>query len=307
VTAVLELFRDVFGKPTSEALYRWKFFEAPRAIGAPTSFVALAAGRIVGHFGGTPLRVRLVGGEVPAIHGGWAMVAEPFRRRGILSALIRTANDAWASGGSSLQLAIPTQNVYGLRDRLDYRPTVQLGWLWRPLWRAFDRLGSRVLETAPAHATDSVFDELWDGLTDHEGALVVRDRDWIEYRYGAARVDYRILLAREQGGRPLGYAVYRVMPGSRRSAWIVDLLGSNEARPALLRSAFATLRSAGAADVRVFAVRESSLWSQLRRSGFVPRRGAYDVRVVPYSCELPWNVLRDPRRFFLMGGDFDVI
>jgi GNAT superfamily N-acetyltransferase len=291
----------------SEPLYRWKFFEAPRALDAPTSFVAEAAGRIVGHFGGTPLRVRLGSRELPAIHGGGAMVAEPFRRRGILSALIRTANDAWASGGVSLQLAIPTQNVYGLRDRLHYRPTVHLGWFWRPLWRALDRLGSRELDTAPAHAADSVFDELWDAQVDDNSTFVIRDREWITYRYGAAPIDYRILLARERGGRPLGYLVYRVMPDSRRSAWIVDLFGSNEARPALLRSAFAALRSGGAADVRTFAVRGSPLWSQLRRSGFVPRRGAYDVRVVPYAGEVPWHVLRDPRRFFLMGGDFDVI
>jgi GNAT superfamily N-acetyltransferase len=289
-----------------ERLYRWKFFEAPRPIAAPTTFVAEASGRIVGHFGGTPLRLQVGGRDLTAVHGTQGMVAESFRRRGILSALIRSANDAWASAGVSLQLAVPTQNVYGLRERLDYRPTVLLGWLWRPLWSVLDRRVSPQIDVVPAAAADPAFDELWHAVEGDDGALVVRDRGWVAYRYGAPPVDYRILLARA-GGTPLGYLVYRVMPDSRRSAWIVDLCAPKEARPALLRRAFAELRSAGASDVRIFAVRGSSIWSHLRRSAFVPRRGAFDVRATPYAGELPWSMLRDPRRFFLTGGDFDVV
>jgi hypothetical protein len=306
VRALVRLFDEVFGKPMPETLFRWKFHEAPWPMAAPTTFVAEAQSGIVGHFGGTPLRVRIGGRELTAMHGTQGMVAEPFRRRGILSALIRGAHDAWSSGGVALQLAVPTQNVYGLRERLDYRPTVLLGWLWRPLWGVLDRLVPREMDVAPATAADPAFDELWDAVGSYEDALVVRDRKWVAYRYGAPPVDYRILVARA-AGTPLGYLVYKVMPHSRRSAWIVDLFASSEARPALLRAAFTELRSAGAADVRIFAVRGSSIWSQLRRSGFVPRRGAYDVRVTPYVSKLPWSVLRDPRRFFLMGGDFDVV
>jgi GNAT superfamily N-acetyltransferase len=303
---LLQLFEEVFGKPMPDRLYRWKFFEAPRPIAAPTTFVAEASGRVVGHFGGTPLRFRVGGRDLTAMHGTQGMVAESFRRRGILSALIKTAHDAWASGGAALQLAVPTQNVYGLRERLDYRPTVLLGWLWRPLWTALDRLVSNELDVAAATAADPAFDDLWHGVEGDEDALVIRDREWITYRYGAPPVDYRILLARADG-RPLGYLVYRLMPDARRTAWIVDLFGRREAHSALLRRAFTDLRSAGASDVRIFAVRGSSLWSHLRRLGFVPRRGAFDVRATPYAGELPWSTLRDPRRFFLTGGDFDVV
>jgi len=304
--SVADLFGAVFGKPLSERAYRWKYLDSPCATHAPTSFVAMAQGRVVGHFGGTPMRVRIGGRDVTAVHGSGAMVAAEFRRRGIMVALMSAANAAWATGGASFQLAVPNQNLYGLRERLDYRPTFLLRWLWRPLWLT-RRRSSGEHEVTPVAAGDPSFDELWNALAPADDALVVRDSSWIGYRYGAdAPFDYRVLVAREHGSAR-GYLVYRLMPDERRSAWIADLFGAPEARRDLLRAAVAELGRAGARDVRVFAARPSAVWGELIRARFVPRRGAYDVRVTPFAQELPWDVLRDSRRFLLAGGDFDVV
>jgi GNAT superfamily N-acetyltransferase len=311
--SVLELFQATFGKPTTEAAYRWKFLESPWPLTAPTTYVAAVEERIVGHLGGTPLRLRLGQRELPAVHGCDTMVAAEFRRQGIMTAIVRAANQAWAAGGASLQLAVPTQNFDGLRQRLDYRPTFRLGWLWRPLRLGLGVLlprGGRGVEVSGVDAPGPEFDALWEAVKDRREALVVRDREWVAYRYAAAPFDYRILLARA-GNRPVGYLVYRVMTNAGRpSAWIADLLTAPEdraARVALVRGACAELRRAGAADVRIFAAPGTLLSRELRWVGFLPRTGAYDVRVVPLVADLPWDVLRDPNRFFVMGGDFDVV
>jgi hypothetical protein len=43
-----------------------------------------------------------------------------------------------------------------------------------------------------------------------------------------------------------------------------------------------------------------------RRLGFI-RRGAFDVQFVPLASELPRAALRDPQRWHIAGGDFDVV
>jgi len=306
--SILELFRTTFGKSMSEAAYRWKYLESPWLFKAPTTFVAAAGDRIVAHLGGTPLRLRLGQHELPAVQGCDVMVAPELRRHGIMSAVVRTANGAWADGGASLQLAVPTQNFDGLRERLDYRPTFRLGWLWRPLrlGALFPGKGKGTVDVS-RDEPGSEFDVLWESV-DQEG-LVIRDRAWIAYRYAAAPgFDYQILLARKDG-RPVGYLVYRVME-DRRSAWIADLFtapADRTARGALVRAACSELRGAGVTAVRMFAAAGTPLSRDLRRAGFLPRRGAYDVRVVPLAPDLPWDMLRDPRRFFVTGGDFDVV
>lgn len=311
---VLDLFHATFGKSITAAAYRWKFLESPWPIAAATTFVAELEGRIVGHFGGTPVRLRLGEQQIAAVHAGDVMVAADLRRQGIMTAVGRAASQAWAAGGAELVLALPTQDFTGLRARLDYRPTFELGWLWRPLRPQvmFGRSGAgRGVEVSAVDEPGAEFDELWEAAQARHDVLVVRDGAWLAYRYARAPgPGYRILLARARG-RPVGYLVYRLhAPDGGRGAWIADLFtvaDDGSAAAALVRAACAELHRAGESAVRIFAAPGSSIHSGLRRAGFLPRRGAYDVRVVPLVGGLPWDALRDPRRFFLMGGDFDVV
>ena len=228
-----------------------------------------------------------------------------------MTTMTRAAHQAWADGGASLVLALPTQNWVKLNRRVDYRATFDLGWHWRPLWRATRRGLPRGFDVAPVEAPGPEFDALWGAVKTRYDALLVRDRAWVAYRYAAAPgVSYRLLLAHVHD-RPAGYLVYRVLPGGGRlRGWIADLFTAPDdqaARAALVKTAAAALRKAGAADLRVYAARATPLARGLLRVGFVPRKGAYDVRVGPLAEDLPWDDLRDPRRFFLVGGDFDVL
>ena len=342
VPAIVELFRATFGRPASEDWYRWKHLDSPWPLDAPAAFVATHGDRVIAHYGGTPLRFRAGGRTLPGLHGCDMMVAPEFRRRGVMTAVGEAAHAAWAGGGVHLVLGIPPEHWGGLRDRLDYRRAVELGWLWRPLrpaalvrrnaqprlagggsvdrlaargwdraWSALLGRAARGVEVSAVAPPGSELDALWDELAGRYGALVVRDRAWVSYRYTASGLDYRTLLA-SAGGRPTGYLVYRLFLAGRgrASGWIADVFTAPEdraARAALLRACFRELLDAGAADVRIFSVRHAPLARELRRVGFVRRSGAFDVGVVPLVPDLPWDVLRDPRRFLVAGGDFDVV
>jgi predicted N-acetyltransferase YhbS len=311
VPSILELFEATFGKPRTEDAYRWKFLDSPWPLDAPPAFVAAVADRVVGHIAGTAFRIRIGGRERRAIHACDSMVAVGLRGRGIMKELTLTAHRAWADGGASLVLALPTQNWVKLNRRVDYRATFDLGWHWRPLWRSLERRRPRGVEVAAVDEPGRELDALWEAVGPHYDALLVRDRAWVAYRYAAAPgVTYRVLLARA-GARPVGYLVYRVLSaGGRTTGWIADLFNAPDdrtARTALVRAAVAELRAAGAADARIYAARGTALARGLARAGFVPRKGAYDVRVAPLAADVPWDAVSDPRRFFVMGGDFDVL
>ncbi|MFN2468027.1 MAG: GNAT family N-acetyltransferase [Gaiellaceae bacterium] len=304
--SVLQLFEATFGKPTTPEAYAWKFYASPWPLAASPAFVAAAGERVVGHLGGSPLRLRLGGRELPAVHICVGMVAEDVRTQGVMRAVHRAANEAWAAGGAEVALALPNHNWVRLRERLDYRQVFRLGWLWRSLRLPGPR-GGRGIDVSPVETPGAEFDVLWEEAGRRYDAAVVRDRAWVRYRYAEApAAAYRILLARARGA-PRGYLVYRA---ERPMATIADVFAAPEdhaARSALVRAACRELRRERASSVRMFAVPGTRIHRELRRRGFLPRRGAYDVTVVPFAEDLPWHVLRDPERFFVMAGDFDVV
>src|SRR3712207_3528036 len=89
--------------------------------------------RVIGHYGGIPLRVRLRGEEFPAVHAVEAMSSRSFRRQGILTTLGSAAHEAWAHAGYKAVLGLPNEQ-WGTRNyALGYRRLFPLAWLRYPL------------------------------------------------------------------------------------------------------------------------------------------------------------------------------
>jgi hypothetical protein len=74
-----------------------------------------------------------------------------------------------------------------------------------------------------------------------------------------------------------------------------------------LRSALAHLRRNGADSVACLVAAGSPLHGQLRRHGFVFPRGEYGACFIPFDERIDLTHLRDPRRWLMTGGDFDVV
>lgn len=338
---VADLYEEVYHRPLDVDFYNWKLHSRQAGSGVPNVWVAEHNDRLVGHYGGTPRRFWLQGRVVPARHTSDAMTASRFRHQGVYSAVGDAAHAAWADAGEPFLFGLPNDKWGSRVAYLNYQRMFPAIWLRRPLLperliaerarlpapllrpfgtvgRAAGRLWDRPLrQIAAGVQVESVaspgpeFDELWALLRAEYTALVVRDRDWLNYRYvDVPRCDYYLLLAR-RADRPAGYIAYRLTEGANGvTGWIMDLFAAraDEAlRAALLLATLMALRERGAGSVRVLLPPGTALYRQLRRAGFSPAAGDFGCHIVPLAWPAPPDLFHDPNRWFTMAGDYDII
>lgn len=337
---VPQLFAAVFPKTQSSAEYRWKFVDVPWASSTPNIWLAAAGERIVGQYGGAPVRYKLGEAIMPTIHVCDVMTAPAYRRQGILTAVGDAANKAWTEGDVAFSYALTYQGLLGSRlQYLGWQPQFTMHWFHRPLhlghllkrpiarlltpalaaasrlWRAAWSLPLR--RAADDTAVETItrpgpeFDALWEELHPHYHALLVRDRAWLAYRYVDAPWNrYTILLAR-RNDRPVGYLVYRLTgKGRQTTGWIIDLFTAPQdkaARAALLRTALDALYQADAGSARVLLAGDGRLTPEFHRYGFFQTQGYFDISLVPFTEGLPATHLRTPDGRLILAGDFDII
>jgi hypothetical protein len=335
------LFEETFGKPLTEAHYRWKIVDSPVIVAAPTVWFAEQQGRIIGQFGGTPMRFKLGPSEHTIVHIGDVMIAPDFQRRGVFTPLYRAVHRAWSGSGIPFAIGLPTSFARPRHHATGWEAVLKIVWMWRPLrpdrllarriglpqapplglsllgtawnfgWDGSLRRRSRGVEVVTVERPGDEFDVLWEALGYQYEALVVRDRAWVTYRYAEAPGHgYQLLLAR-RNGVPVGYLSYRVTRDSERvTGWIADLFtapGDDAARAALLRRGLVTIAASGAEQVRALMPRNAPVAQAFRRAGFLGGGHGFDVFVLPFASRVPHDVLGDARRWFTMGGDFDVL
>jgi GNAT superfamily N-acetyltransferase len=333
---IMRLFARVFGRETSAEQWRWKF--KARAWPAENVWVAVQDDRPVGHFAAIPARMSVAGREKAAALVVDVMTAPDFRRRGLLTDLARCVMQAWTRAGVSLLYGLPNEQ-WGSRTRaIGLEPVLRLrrfvlplapqqtlsrklhvSWLARPAW--FDAAYGRLLDfrLAPrgdvsTRAIDSIgpeFDALWRSCASEFDTTLVRDREWVQWRYlDAPGAGYRVVLAAREG-RPVGYAAYRA---SRARGRVDGHLAEIFARPgdgpvwsALLSHAVRAARDAGAENVFALEVPGSPGHRALRRLGFVPRRWDFTVQAAPLAGDVPIDTLKRDGCWHLSGSDFDVV
>jgi hypothetical protein len=336
---VTELAAAVYQRPMSLAQYRWKVLGSSWPANAPNAFVAVDGERVVGHYAGTPLRIKLGQQEILAYHGCDVMTDAAYRRHGVLTALGQAANAAWVASDAAFQYALQHAGWGSRLAYLGWQVLFKAIWLARPLhvedaavrrfawagpakpaigaggrawhaaWSAPLAAAAKGVDVERCERPGVEYDALWDELKSHYEATLVRDRAWVAYRYTSAPgYDYRLLLAR-RANRPCGSLVYRLTTdGVRTTGWIMDLFtapGDRATRAALLRAGLDDLYRAGAGSARFLVPEGIPLERELRRFGFFTSPGHYDVSMVPAKPDQPAPAFCDPTRWLAMLGDFD--
>jgi len=331
------LSREVFRRPLTPEQYRWKLLS--RDVPFALVWVAVVGKRVVGHYACTPMRFKLGPREVLAAQACDAMTTPALRRQGILTAVGRAANAAWGAAGMAFVIGVPLASWGSPRQALGWRTMFTLGWLRRPLrldrivgrrlgipwqllaplraveaawnarWRAATPIRDEQVAVHEVEEAGPEFDELWRLAAEGYDAIAVRDREWVTQRYLVAPgYGYRALLAR-RAGRPAGYLIFRLLP-DHGTGLVVDLFtaaGDAPTRQALIGHAVEALRRSGAYDVCVLVARGTRLEREFRGAGFLTARGTYDASIVSFAEGLPLDALRDPERWYTLGGDYDVV
>lgn len=338
---VVRLFQETFGKPMTEAHYRWKVVESLWPINAPNVWLAEAGGQIIGQYAGTPMCFKIGDKESRILHACDGMTAAGFRRQGVLTSLGSAAHRAWEEAGVPFVVGLPYGSWGSRRQYFRWQELFEIVWMWRPLrperflrnrwqplahltpavagagklwnavWDSRLRLAAQDIEVCAINRPGPEFDILWSNLKPQYEALIVRDRAWVAYRYvDAPELGYHLLVAKRDGD-PVGYLSYRLTErGKRNTGWIADLFTAPKdisARAGLLHAALAALYDMGADEVRALVPMDTAVFSSFRHAGFLARPGSFKVSIVVLGDETSHHILNDANRWFTMGGDFDVI
>lgn len=331
---LVTLWTEAFGRPMSEAHWRWK----AKGRTSPVENVGVAVAeddRPICQFVGIPCPAIVLGAPRMVMVGADVVTAPAFRRRGVFPTTARQLFDSWRDAGVALVLGLANDRWRAQADALGYerffpmrrlvrllRPErvlarrarlpfladlPQVGRLWNRLW---DRAAPPDVAVRPLAAATPEIDAVWARATAHVQTSLVRDRAWVAWRYcDCPYRTYQLTLAERAEG-PAGYAVYSILRHDGAASVLVPEIfapGDSAALQALIRDVVARATAADADTVATLAVSGSHIERELRRAGFLSARGGWPVEVIQLDPALPRAALRDPEGWWLVGGDFDVI
>jgi hypothetical protein len=337
---VFAFLRSVYPPGRSEPLIRqwdWKYDANPFKREAEPYIVVLKDGRrIVGLFGGVPLRCVVRGEERWLSHGGDWVIDPHYRDRG-LSRLLweghefhRSLRFSWVNEYSfqkgRSRVRMDMARLAPLVKPIDFSSVIERmtgnSWLSRPggaLVAATVRLVEPLLKSATVpnvtiertDTFDERFDALWRRVCQDYPVMIVRDQRYLSWRF-LTRPDavYTVLTA-TRGGDLLGYLVVRSADrAGERWGYLVDFLvegKSPELLSMLIRRGVECLRQDGVKAISCRAV-VPPYRRPLYALGFLPLRwgprgyiGAY-VR----ALDPAYLVFRNVRSWFVTMADGDL-
>ena len=305
--ALLELLGRVYGDSApSPRWWSWAFDEN-RAAAESHTLVAAVGGRFVGLWSGLPVRLQHRGRPILGLRGVYVGTDPDYRRRGILTALCRRADDEYGAE-APLLIGAPnpiTQSVLARQGGVELRPYPRLlrpmvglgrqaaGWR-RPAYPAgaVVELGFKALDTARriqiklTNAGDRRIedfetfgpwaDQLWEALAPGLGTCAVRDAAYLNWRFKEAPFEYRRLAIFDEGG-PAGFAAMSSV--QREGGRVVFVLNELMVRPGDKRGArllidrvISAARAERATGIMTLATRRHPLRRELMRAGFLSIR-----------------------------------
>ncbi|MEE8526913.1 MAG: hypothetical protein V3T72_23510 [Thermoanaerobaculia bacterium] len=327
---IAALFERGFGRRIDEDVWRWKYQQSP----VENVWLGVdASERPIFHYAGVPRQWMIAGDLRPAMVTFDGVTDPDFRRQGLFTAGMRASHDTWTTAGFAAILGLPNERWGSRVEVLDWRPLFPLRWRIRPLRPEvllakrtgiavlgrlhclrtladvfWDRRPDPAIEIREAESAEDL-GAVWETCWDVDRIGLVRDRDWLDWRYfRCPSYRFRALTA-HRGNAIDGYLIYR-FDDDHRYGFLADLLtrpADAAAQRALLAGAVDRLRRRGAVAVASLAIPGTELDRCLRRAGFVRGWGEFTVRCVPLAGDLPFDTLKDRRRWWMCGGDFDVI
>ena len=202
------LFRRSFGRPSTDAHWRWKLRwpECP----VDNVWLAQAEDRLVFQYAGIPTRFSLNHRPADMMVSVDTMTAPEFRRRGLLTRVASEAYARWRDAGIAFVMGLPNDQWGSRSDALGWQPLFPLQWLARPLhpevilarrWRApllnratlpaalWNGLWDARVRADPSvrleqvSAAGDAFDDLWRTVEPGWALSTIRDRRWVDWRF----------------------------------------------------------------------------------------------------------------------------
>jgi hypothetical protein len=331
------LFNLVFHETRSLEEWRLKFQGNP--VGSSLITLAETDGKIVGQYAHLVIPLKFGGRIVRACQGVDNFVLPEYRRGGNVHltllasqpSLIRELGGAFGFGFPNEAAYLIDKWLLRCRDlftlptlfrRLNWRQAVKRRIPWLPGWIfAFIGWASNTLHrlSLAAKGTGDIavsqvpsFDErieaFWEKVKESYGILIVRDRQFLNWRYAPNPSRPYTFLMGEKDEAIVGYAVLTIRQGGDiRTGEIVDILTIDDiaSEEALVRGALRWFLSRKADYVLTSALREDRISRTLSNLGFHehPVFKPYPIVYSMFSTDLDEGFLKDARNWHLTHGD----
>jgi GNAT superfamily N-acetyltransferase len=345
---VLGLERLVYGESdvAERPFYEWLYRANPAgegiiwyaATGSPEAPSA-------GHYAVVPMRVAVHGETVRGSLSLNTLTHPRYRRQGVFAELAERVFAECDRRGIAFTYGFPNPASFpGFVGRLRFAGIGRVPLLLAPLrprditppgagsaWRLILRAGAHLASAlsalarrraapAPVPVTETspqlaIWDRLWERLRGKYPVMVVRDRAYVAWRFGACPTRrYRLYLA-ERDGEPLGFAATRVGTVlGLRAGLVVDLVTAPGARGhaagrSLVRAAVAEFAASEVPLAASLALRHTAEYACLRSAGFFRCPRALEPQPFPVilrrhgAAPVPATI----GEWLLTMGDYDAV
>jgi GNAT superfamily N-acetyltransferase len=344
---ILKLFYTVMGWELTLDRWRWLY----RDNHMDQMIITLAVGNdgeVVGQCAIRPIWMKVGDEKRVAAQSLDAMVHPDYQRQGIFTDLVREAYGEAARKGMPFVYGFPNKNAHGLlarkanridlwqsppiwlrvvnarsvaRQRIGAGPVAAVaGWFAGAAFGMFYRLRRRGLPAGCRIERVSRFDDrldrLWSRASHGYPVAVVRDREYLNWRYVENPTEHYELFRVERDGDLAGYAVLKEENRFGLSlGFVVDLLtiADDPALDAgLIGEAVRYFERAGIDIVGCLMLEHTPYARALRANGFiqVPARlfpQEVNCSVRPQSGDIPADFIIDPRNWYITWGDHDMV
>jgi hypothetical protein len=327
------------GRSCEPEYYAWKIWKNPVRLGE--IWFAKSDNTIVGFKSMTPKRIKILDSIVDGAETGDTFTHPEYQRRGIFTGLFRSASEAGLDAKLDFIYGLPNEDSQaGYEKKLDYAqisikmygmikpifplPTLKkmlkpsfLGNILSPVLRVAFKLvfkagtmgaaGSGVSVKVDPNFPDDI-DVLWEQTSKNYDVMLVRTRDYLEWRYVTNPDSYSILIARKSDGAISGYMVTKLgVYGGVPVGLIVDYL-TLEDDPnifkQLLISATKEFYRKKVSFVLAYTIKSNFYYKILSKTGFIPR-GKHSI--ICYKNKIGNQVLTGDYRWHFTMGDSDNI
>ena len=159
---------------------------------------------------------------------------------------------------------------------------------------------------------DKRFDDFWQVVAPEYDLTIVRNSDYLKWRYSTPGTDYFIYAA-EKAGEICGYAILQfVERRGLKVGRIMDMVvgkDSPQSAPTLVSKAVERCRQEGMDLVTYSALKSRAYYSVFRKNGFITIPYLRGGRLCVYSVspDITKGFLQDPRHWLIRTGDTDSI
>lgn len=341
---ILELWKAVYPEREYDPekwlrWWRWMYKENP--FGKAQIWLAEHDGKIVGQYPLIFMNLK-IGGEILRASQNIDLMTHPdYQHQGIFSKLERIALDNAKEDGAYITIGFPNDAAYPGHIKSGWFDVATMQVMFKPLnwnntlrirvsniflsklcatgasfvYRIFYRAAEPHLVEDLAISRVPFFDdrinEFWANMSDQYKIMVVRDRDYLNWRYCAIPgVDYSIYIAQKMG-QICGYLVLRCMPREQIKVGIVfDILAqSEETAQGLVSEAIKHCKREKADLIYYRMIVNKTYIKAFRKNGFISLPFIRGGRFCAYSTDphISREFLRDPKNWLVQLGDSDMI